>query len=480
MANPLPIGHRLNLGIRWMAFRGFADTGWLRLPAVTILLGSNGSGKSSLIAPLLLLKQSLASRTGSTALLTRGEYVNVGAFRDFVHDHDVGRAVNFSLRWHTHVDAPTDAVGVYAPGGVELEFIEGDSLDQVKLSCFRIEDIYGRRMLTRVLQDDGQYSLRMAPVPKCMRRPGGSRGRSEAVASQRTAMQRDSPVDYLFTSTRIRNAAFRPREEEDPPTFLAALEDDRTRVYVQMVDYVQREFDSITYSLYFLGPLREAPKRVYELSGEMPPDVGTRGEHAPEVLYRWSRAGAARLEEVQSWLSHFGFPQKVHFEAVGDEGFALRFGTRRRASTLADMGFGLSQVLPLIVQGLYAAPGSWLVVEQPEIHLNPRLQAGLADLVVALNERSVGLILETHSEHLLLRLRRLLAQGKIDNEDFGLYFVERDGNASTVREVAIDQSGYINPETWPADFFDDSLRESLALAQAQAGLRDASAGDSRN
>jgi predicted ATPase len=135
------------------------------------------------------------------------------------------------------------------------------------------------------------------------------------------------------------------------------------------------------------------------------------------------------------------------------------------------MGFGLSQVLPLIVQGLYAAPGSWLVVEQPEIHLNPRLQARLGDLVVALNERSVGVILETHSDHLLLRLRRLLAQDEIEDDDFGLYFVDRDGNKSRVREVSVDQTGYIDPERWPVDFFDDSLRESLALALAQAGRR---------
>jgi predicted ATPase len=100
--------------------------------------------------------------------------------------------------------------------------------------------------------------------------------------------------------------------------------------------------------------------------------------------------------------------------------------------------------------------------------LNPRLQAGLADLVVALSKRGIGLIIESHSEHFLLRIRRLLAEDSIAAEDVGLHFVERDRATSLVREVPLDQNGYIDPESWPREFFDDSLRESLALAAAQA------------
>jgi AAA15 family ATPase/GTPase len=96
MSEERPVGHGVGLEVRWQRFRGFPDTGWLRLKPLTILLGANNSGKSSLLAPLLLIKQSMGSKTGRNALMTRGDYVNVGSFRDFAHRHDADAQVKFS------------------------------------------------------------------------------------------------------------------------------------------------------------------------------------------------------------------------------------------------------------------------------------------------------------------------------------------------------------------------------------------------
>jgi hypothetical protein len=468
VSDVIPVGHGVSLGVRWRQFRGFEDTQWLRLKPLTILLGANSSGKSSLIAPLLLMKQSLSSQTGRNALLTRGEYVNVGSFRDFAHDHRLDATVTLGLRWHSHPASQAKRpVGQYAPGGVEVGFVRDDDLHQVKLASYRVEDLYRRAMLRRTLDNDGRFTLRMARIPQSARRADSKGQRAKVKKAIRAAAREARPVDFLFTSTAVRYAAINVGTDRDAPTFPAPLDDDRIRFYCQIVDSVELQVEEIFTDLYFLGPLREPPKRVYELSGEMPPDVGTRGEHAPEILYRW-RNNEQRMKEVNTWLSHFGFSERVRFEAVGDEGFALSFGPKSRANSVLDIGFGLSQILPLIVQGLRAPPRSWLIVEQPEIHLNPRLQAALADLVVELSKRDVGLIVETHSEHFLLRLRRLLANDSIAVDDVGLHFVERSGSDSFVREVPLEQSGYIEPSAWPRGFFDDSLRESLALAQAQS------------
>lgn len=452
------------MGVRWRRFRGFEDTRWLRLKPLTILLGANNSGKSSLIAPLLLLKQSLSSRTGRNAMLTRGEYVNLGAFSDFAHAHEEDATVEFGLRWHSHSRVRAKRpVGEYSPGGVVLKFVKGTEPQQVRLSTYRVEDLYQRTMLQRALLPDGRYNLRMSSLPESARRmPSEERSRHVERAIRRAAREA-RPVDFLFTSAAVRHAAADAASGDDAPSFPAQLDDDKIRFYCQIVDYVQWSVGDVLDRLLFLGPLREPPKRVYELSGEMPVDVGTRGEHAPEILYRW-RDDPDRIQEVETWLRHFGFTDRMRFEAVGDEGFAFGFGK----NSVSDIGFGLSQVLPLIVQGLLAAPMSWLVVEQPEIHLNPKLQGALADLLVAFVQRDVGLIVETHSEHFLLRLRRLLAQESIDADNVGLHFVERSGPTSNVREVDVHQSGYVEPASWPRGFFDDSLRESLALAQAQA------------
>src|SRR5215218_6243205 len=94
--------HSTDVAVRWRGFGPYVDTGWVKLAPLTVLIGANSSGKSSFLSPLLLLKQSLASRTGRNALLTRGDYIDVGVFEDFVHDHARDGAVSFGIRWHSH------------------------------------------------------------------------------------------------------------------------------------------------------------------------------------------------------------------------------------------------------------------------------------------------------------------------------------------------------------------------------------------
>jgi predicted ATPase len=134
----------------------------------------------------------------------------------------------------------------------------------------------------------------------------------------------------------------------------------------------------------------------------------------------------------------------------------------------ADTGFGVSQVLPLIVQGLYGDEDTMLIAEQPEIHLNPKLQALLADLFCDFASRKVNVLVETHSEHLLLRLRRLIAEGSIKSNQVALYYVERDKDKSLIREIPIKDNGHVEIKEWPRGFFQDSLRESIGLASAQS------------
>lgn len=476
MSDPSDLGHDRAFAVRWENFRAFEDTKWVTLKPLTLLLGANSSGKSSFLAPLLLLKQSTLSRTGTNALLTRGDYVDVGVFEDFVRDHNPELEVAISVRWHTHPRREKlEPPGSYAPGGLKVSFGVGNEVQSVVLRSYRIEDTYRRSMLVRTLLASGKYSLRMVKGPRATNRSRSGRARKAEVARRRamTEAMRDAvPTDFLFRSRSVREAGLWAAAQADDPTFSTTIDDDRARLYCAITDNSEWELRTILEGLHYIGPLREAPKRVYELSGEMPDEVGTRGEFAPEIVYRW-RNDKKRLREVQKWLLHFGFHEGLHFKAVGSGGFSLVLARDGApvASTFVDTGFGMSQVLPLIVQGVMAEPGDWIVVEQPEIHLNPRLQAALADLFADIVEREIGLIIESHSEHLLLRLRRLMAQGKLAEEAAGLYFVEQIDGLSHVRDIGIDRVGHIQASDWPHGFFADSLRESMALAQEQSRTR---------
>jgi predicted ATPase len=134
---------------------------------------------------------------------------------------------------------------------------------------------------------------------------------------------------------------------------------------------------------------------------------------------------------------------------------------------LANMGEGLSQLLPIITRVLTTPENGSLLIEQPELHLHPAAQADLADLFISGAENGRNqCIVETHSEHLLLRLRRRIAEGVVDPAIVGVLYVERDGSESTVRSLDLDGAGQF--EDWPKGFFDERYREALAIAEASS------------
>jgi predicted ATPase len=135
------------------------------------------------------------------------------------------------------------------------------------------------------------------------------------------------------------------------------------------------------------------------------------------------------------------------------------------------MGEGVSQLLP-IVAGVVATPaGECLVVEQPEIHLHPAAQADLADLFIKNLDASgeKQFVIESHSEHLLLRLRRRVAEGRISPSKIGVLIVDRSRGNSHVRALELTDRGHF--EDWPSGFFEEGYEEALKLAHAAARKR---------
>jgi hypothetical protein len=461
------------LAIRWQRFRSLNDTGWLPLRPITILLGANNAGKTSILAPLLLLKQSLDSETGESGLLTTGPLADLGTFSDIVLGHDPSGSFELSIRWHDHGKPPSDAASppAHSPGSLDLTFIKGSRPHQIDLARYVVRDYFRRRLLLRSRRTDGSYTLSMAhPRPREQSRtPDIAERRS--IRAMRKAMKSDIPMDFLFKGRNLLRAGLqapRPAKHEA----LAFFMDSQLELYSSIVNFVDLSITDIFGSLYYVGPLRESPRRIYDVSGETPREVGRRGEFTPEILFRW-RNDKDKIDAVHRWLSVFGFNESLTWKEYGETAFGMYIQKKQddTPTSFLDVGFGMSQVLPLIVQGLDADAGDRIVIEQPEIHLNPNLQAKIADLLVHFASNEVGVIVETHSEHLLLRLRRLIAEGEVDSQDVALYFVEREGEVSSVRPIDLTPNGHIAPKDWPKGFFDDALRESLGLASAQASQK---------
>ena len=216
-------------------------------------------------------------------------------------------------------------------------------------------------------------------------------------------------------------------------------------------------------ALFPMGPFRKPPERLYIFRGTSPQDVGYRGDLLPDLLFRHPKL----VREANKWLKQLGIGYELEVESVGGRSrdlFEVRLMDTRRKEivdvALPDVGFGISQLLPFVVQSLVL--GRQIIsIEQPEVHVHPRLQADLGDLLVEAIKKEPPekqFIIETHSEHLILRLQRLVYEKKIKPDDVSVIYVSRGPEGAKAERLRLDEEGDFIDE-WPNGFFLERLRE---------------------
>jgi predicted ATPase len=128
--------------------------------------------------------------------------------------------------------------------------------------------------------------------------------------------------------------------------------------------------------------------------------------------------------------------------------------------------------LPLIVQGCVMPPGGTLIAQQPEIHLNPAQQDIMTDFLIEVCRSGRRVIIETHSEHILGRLRRRIAEGEtVSSDQIAIYYSDSDGSRSNIRRIEVGGLGQIDVNDWPSGFFNEQLTNSMEMVRAQSRRR---------
>lgn len=426
----------------------------LRLGQITGLFGTNSSGKSSLIQFLLLLKQTKEATDRAISLDLRGAYVDLGTFSDVIHRHDE----NLPLSWR-------------------LEFALDDDVV--------IRDPSSKRTNALVRSDEFAVSgeVRSGPLGPASRHIDYQIGRDQhftltAKKSEETAFElKASGSEFRFIRTPGRAWTL-------PGPIKGYAFPDQARTYFQNASFLsdletvyELEMDKI----FYLGPLREYPKRDYTWARTRPRDVGVRGEKVIDAILAATAANErhnlkhkGHLKSFQAmvahWLVEMGliYSFEVKELAKGSNYWQALVVTQKGGpqALLTDVGFGISQVLPIITLLYYVPRGSTVILEQPEIHLHPLAQANLADLIMNVAEnRDLQVIMESHSEHMLLRVQRRIAEGEQEQDAVRLYFCSSSAGESEVEELLVDELGQI--QNWPQHFMGDAFGETLAAERAR-------------
>lgn len=435
----------------------------MRLAPITGLFGANSSGKTSILQLLLMLRQTVESSDRSAVLEFGSErsLVQLGSFRDVIFDHDLNEPLGLRLKWKL-----PKALDVSDPNKAGQTLFSGSDLGfETKIQAGK-----GDKLIVEKL------SYEFGGNQFAMQRKGTSGAKYDLTTEG---------SDFSF-----KRPVGRPWDLPVPVKCYGFP--DQTFAYFQNASFLgdlQLAFEKLFTRLFYLGPLRDFPRRHYVWTGSQPADMGRRGERAVDALLasreqgRYISLGYRRpkktLEErVAYWLKELGLIHSFNVTQVAKESslYEVRVQKSQKSAQvlITDVGFGVSQVLPVLVLCYYVPEGSTILLEQPEIHLHPSVQSRLADVLIdAAQNRKVQIIVESHSEHFLRRLQRRIAERTLDRDDVALYFCDSDRSESKLSSLDIDLLGSIR--NWPKDFFGDEFAEMAAITEAAAQRMEAKA-----
>lgn len=447
--------------LRIQNFKGWKDTGTIRMAPISLFFGANSSGKSSIGQFLMMLKQTVESPDRKAVFYPGGKNsaVQLGSYQEMVFHRDRENKITFDYRWSVpEILKFKDPVTGQAFSGDNLSFHAevglGDKdqhtlvLDQLKYELFE--------------EDKSRLSIGME-------RKSDAKSDYKVDATNYTLKRKQGRVWYPGAPVRFYGFP------------------DEVVAYHQNADFVQAlnlRHEKLYRSLCYLGPLRTKAERLYSWTGMEPESVGYSGENTiaailaarnRKISLGYKRPAKPFEEIVALKLKEMGLIEEFKVNPISEQRQEYEVKVRTNGSMdwvdLPDVGFGISQVLPVLVQCFYAPAGSIILMEQPEIHLHPNAQSALADVMIDVinsredsSDRNIQLVIETHSEHFLRRLQRRIAEDAVPQDKVSAYFANIAKTPATLEPLQIDIFG--NIQNWPENFFGDEMGDITEQAKA--------------
>jgi len=443
--------------IKLKNFRAFQQDIDVRIRPITILIGRNSAGKSTLIKFLLMLQQTLESSESSEGefFSTEGRHVSLGTFKDLKNTKSRNNRFQFNLNLKTNYlpDPRIQRIREDIQQSKATPKIEDNSIDlSIKLnrfSTFITEDSLGQ---TTSLKTDSQITADESIADFCI---VGSIPYTGKKAKHTVTCKIAGKKILHKEETNLRRTRFLKFPlPNDPVEILKSAFDN---LYL---DVVKDEIISMRH----LSPVREESERSIILGSPPLDDVGHRGEYAMPHLKRLLTDGGEKANFVLRHIESVIDIEDVKFKSQV-KGFIPEFRAKNKLtgaeSYLADFGFGVSQCIPIFVQGALLNRGQLLIVEQPEAQIHPTAQLAIGSFFAELwTKWGVPSLIETHSSNLILRLRRLVSDKLLKAEDISVAFFYVEDEMVKVKNLAIRDNGSLE-KGLPMEFFGADVLEAL-------------------
>ena len=466
--------------IRLENFKAFKDSQPIPLRPITILVGKNSAGKSSIIKAILASSQtcSAALPDGSDFRLI-GDYTNLGTFSDTVHGGDQSNyfAITFEI------GPPNTSANLDKNFSFRYRYSSAESSPlAAKFAGFNAR--YG----TTVICSGGRFERKPKNRPQRGKRCTRAKFNSEDIFGEDPSQSDEMPAFVKELQESMRSLGEKhygdSHEEVTGSNYHLFLDDFAIDIGRKVFTPGLNLYDNYPFfgpiesaSIFldralsrsiYLGPLRDEPSREARLAQSSGNRVGVRGEDLPTMLHV-RRDNVEFMEKFNSQLNALGIAESARTSASymrGEDGEELetgfvkvmvnRDGTPR---SLMDLGFGTSQVLPIVFE-LSLRKNRIILLEQPELHLHPAAQSEIGDLLKFSMDQGNQLIVETHSANLIERIRRLIRNGELDNNAANIIYIRQDDSGQGICDsIGFNEDGTF-ADTWPEDdFFGERERE---------------------
>lgn len=417
--------------------------GWHEIPIspATVLLGENSAGKTTLLGILSIVNNE-AFPKGRNLFnqfpFEFGSFKTIASSKKGVGTFSIGYETEGSARFMRTENRKAQSINIRQ--GIVAEFRDVSGLPSL-VRCFAWLDDVAVEWKNK---SEPEKSFEKLKLPK-------------GIKIVRLENEQDSALDNAMRRLLL---DYPPKNQEDKEQ--NKEQNQKIDELVSRVIFGYRQTNAIAFA-----PMRSRPKRTYD---QISDEFSAEGEHVPLLLARATDSTSREAKVLHESIKLFGKTSEMFNDVTvkrlgkgsGDP-FQIQVEKGKKKPNLMDVGYGVSQVLPLLVDAQRARSGSLLLLQQPEVHLHPKAQAAIGTMIgewVSKDNKKV--VVETHSDYLVDRLRLEVKKKKLKPHDLLILYVENDGVESKVHKLSVDEEGNIRnaPEGY-RDFFMQEMKALL-------------------
>ncbi|KAF9658280.1 DUF3696 domain-containing protein [Tenacibaculum sp. ZH5_bin.1] len=426
---------------------------------ITLLTGANSSGKSSLMYGVL---GAIQSREFPFQFSPNGKYIKMGDYAEIVHNHDNNLDIEIGFKFKKGEKIETINTIWRADKTNNLPVLKSlsassdyYSLEIIKIKKYDLKFKY-------FPENDPNYNYRnpdfLNKIFKSFDKvfseieKDDKKGKDEKSADEilKRYSNQKNEIEFKFTNISELEGVVKSKGNFYLDTTLSTI----SKVFTTFDDGTN-----------YISSFRLYPERTYYETSKLNLKVGKFGENYEDQIIAWEGKNDPKYKELLSTMKEIGLFYEIKTKRLDGGRFEILIRNKKDGiwSALSDVGFGISQFLPIIVADLQLGKKSTLFIAQPEIHLHPKIQAQFADYIISqIKNSEKRYVIETHSEYLINRLRLAVTEEKISENQVNTYYIENNGQKTKKYELNFLKNGQIKGA--PKGFFDTYMLDVMNIA----------------